>query len=383
MPFAKKIVLFFIAASVFLLPVLARATSTPFNSDVNLKVGIGTTLTSQAGLTVMTGNVGIGTWIPSQMLDVVGTTRTTGLTLTTGAADGYVLVGNSVGVGTWMAAGTLPISGGASAVGGLNAVQYNSPIGTLAGASNIFSFNGTNVGIGTTNGTALLDVRGTVWPFNIDAAGNVGVGTTLTTTSGLTVMNGNVGIGTWKPLSAFNIKTSATGGLFEVAGNGTNGVVIGNRSSGILSLETQANDRMTIDASGNVGIGTTILGNTGVAVMNGNVGIGTWKPNSMLVVKGAFAGAYTAITGDTTLSNTHYLVFVDSTSSAITITLPTAVGIGGRCYQIKDSEGQASVNNITITTTGAETVDGAGSQIMTINYMALNVCSNGANWKIF
>src|SRR6185312_6494110 len=40
------------------------------------------------------------------------------------------------------------------------------------------------------------------------AGGNVGIGTTLTTTSALTVMNGNVGIGTWIPSSTLNVNGS-------------------------------------------------------------------------------------------------------------------------------------------------------------------------------
>ena len=39
--------------------------------------------------------------------------------------------------------------------------------------------------------------------------GNVGIGTTLLTTSALTVMNGNVGIGTWIPSSPLAVGANA------------------------------------------------------------------------------------------------------------------------------------------------------------------------------
>ena len=107
--------------------------------------------------------------LPLLTLDVTGTVRTTGLTLTgNGAASGDVIVGNSVGVGTWMPVTTLPAA--ALNSGSTNEVAYYSASTTLPG-NTAFESNGTNVGIGTT----------------------------LLTTAALTVMNGNVGIGTWIP----------------------------------------------------------------------------------------------------------------------------------------------------------------------------------------
>src|SRR6185312_1553377 len=105
--------------------------------------------------------------------------------------------------------------------------------------------NGTsgNVGIGSTAPGKTLDVQGTVratafvgdgsaltginssqWATQNTtdvslAGGNVGIGTTLTTTSALTVMNGNVGIGTWVPANLLDVKgnigISTTGGIVE------------------------------------------------------------------------------------------------------------------------------------------------------------------------
>lgn len=47
------------------------------------------------------GNVGIGTFSPTQKLDVSGTVRMTGMQLPTGAASGYVLTSDASGTGTW------------------------------------------------------------------------------------------------------------------------------------------------------------------------------------------------------------------------------------------------------------------------------------------
>ena len=128
-------------------------------------VGIGTSFvggTGEAAFAVMNGNVGIGTWVPGQILDVKGPARMTGFNLNSSTGAGYVLTDVSgTGTGTWQAAST---------------------------GTNYWSLYGQagNVGISTTN--------------------TVGIGTTSAGAgAGLVVMNGNVGIGTSSPASALNV----------------------------------------------------------------------------------------------------------------------------------------------------------------------------------
>ena len=81
---------------------------------------------------------------------------------------------------------------------------------------------------------------------------------------------------------------------------------------------------------------------------------------------------------DWDLADNPYQVTVTD-ANTFTVTLPTAVGITGRIYNVKNS----GTGVITIATTSSQTVDGYASGTITLNqYDALNVQSNGANWII-
>ena len=96
-------------------------------------------------------------------------------------------------------------------------------------------------------------------------------------------------------------------------------------------------------------------------------------------------GLYTGIrriSASTTANGFDNTLFVQTTSGAITVTLPTAVGVGGRCYFVADEEGDASTNNVTVLPTGAETIDGLASVTIDQDYGGFVFQSNGANWII-
>lgn len=71
--------------------------------------------------------------------------------------------------------------------------------------------------------------------------------------------------------------------------------------------------------------------------------------------------------------------FVD-TSAAVTITLPAPVANG--FIRVKDENGNANTNNITVNPNGAETIDGAASFTMDSDFEAKNFVSDGTNWKV-
>lgn len=68
-------------------------------------------------------------------------------------------------------------------------------------------------------------------------------------------------------------------------------------------------------------------------------------------------------------------------ASAQTIELPTSPAAGQR-YRIKDAGGGAATNNITISTAGAETIDGAATFAINEDYMAVDIVSDGTNYFV-
>lgn len=86
-----------------------------------------------------------------------------------------------------------------------------------------------------------------------------------------------------------------------------------------------------------------------------------------------------AITGSTTLTSTQTVVIANCASNC-TQTLPTAVGVSGKTYSIKMIN--AAPTQVTVGTTSSQTIDGATTQILYIQYTNLEVISDGSNWHI-
>jgi hypothetical protein len=74
-------------------------------------------------------------------------------------------------------------------------------------------------------------------------------------------------------------------------------------------------------------------------------------------------------------------VNVDATAGAVTITLPTAVGITGRRYMVRKSD--SSANAVVVDGDGSETINGATTYSLTSQYQPLTIIeSNGAGWMV-
>lgn len=124
----------------------------------------------------------------------------------------------------------------------------------------------------------------------------------------------------------------------------------------------------TVDADN-----TMALGGVGANALS--VAIGRTTANSRLDVNGSLALPYVAKTANYTLGLQDYTV--DCTANSFTITLPTAVGITGRIYNIKNT----GTGTITVDADGTETIDGDLTESV-YQYENLQIQSTGAGWII-
>jgi len=91
----------------------------------------------------------------------------------------------------------------------------------------------------------------------------------------------------------------------------------------------------------------------------------------------------------TTSNLTSVQEVVLATAGSITLTLPDATGSGvgaGKVYWIKDRDGNAGINAITLTTSLSQTITSfvgtSTSFLMTSAYQAVALVSDGANWQM-
>lgn len=96
---------------------------------------------------------------------------------------------------------------------------------------------------------------------------------------------------------------------------------------------------------------------------------------------GGGANAQSTKTTNYTATAADYYLWVDCTGGAVTITLPTAVGAGGKTYVIKKIDSTA--NAVTIATTSSQTIDGAATLSIPTQWASFSVASNNANWFIY
>jgi hypothetical protein len=160
--------------------------------------------------------------------------------------------------------------------------------------------------------------------------------------------------------------------LFDFAGGGLNVIVVETSASNADAIRIQ---------SGNVGIGAIpgsfqldVSGTgrfSGLLDANGGIDINGAKVNSMGV---STLGA----TGEITTED-----LVACTTGGITVTLPTAASAGtGRVIFVKDRDGNAGSDPITVEGNGSETIDGALTYVLNIDYQSVTLVTDGSNWMI-
>ena len=100
------------------------------------------------------GNVGIGTKSPSELLDVAGTAKVIGFKMPTDASDGYVLTSDGSGIGTWQE----PTYVGIVSNGSTNYITKF--IDQITIENSIIYEKDSKIGIGTNSPSYLFHVMG-------------------------------------------------------------------------------------------------------------------------------------------------------------------------------------------------------------------------------
>jgi hypothetical protein len=310
------------------------STTTWNTADRLFTIGNGTAAASTSdALTVLkSGNVGIGTSVPSNKLEISGTTSTTNLKLTSGATNGYVLQSDASGNGTWVAptsltAATQTAMKDADAntkieveqssnddkvhftLGGKEyftmnkgTLEFNNTgaaiyIGNAAGLTDTYTANTYNIGIGANalqKATSVADLSNTA--IGIKAIQN------------LTTGSGNVAIGNDAMRYGngdFNTAVgNYAGNAINSAGSGSQNVSIGNSAGAVVS------------GSNNTFLGTGAGANTTAGSNNVYLGLGTGE-NVYTGGSNVFIGYQAGASAGSAASNKLYIENSNSTSPLI------------------------------------------------------------------
>ena len=225
-------------------------------------------------------------------------------------------------------------------------VQYN--YATVIGADAQVSSNNT-ITLGRTTDTTVIGATGTdgsTAKLQVTGIGKFTTGLTVGTTE---IANTATSGFAWTP----SCSGPPTGNPTAPYSNAT--TTITDYTNGILYYRVGSTWKSALPTSGG-----TLTG-----VLNANT----------VNISGSLSRKFDNISSNIILNEYHNVV--SASTGNIIITLPTAIGITGRCYIIDN----AANTNITANTTSNQTINGSTIQTIPPN-SAMEVISNGSNWRI-
>jgi hypothetical protein len=108
---------------------------------------------------------------------------------------------------------------------------------------------------------------------------------------------------------------------------------------------------------------------------------GTGNANSTVQVSGSISMTIQTFNSNHTASETDNTILMNTSTTALTVTLPSPAALAGRIYTIKKIGSGGIDKELTITPTGA-TIDGGSSYVIYNDWTYVTLQTDGSNWYI-
>jgi hypothetical protein len=197
----------------------------------------------------------------------------------------------------------------------------------------------------------------------------------------LTTSSDNVGIGTATPDAPLVISGDGSswnrGFLFIKNDNNDAGIRLYDKADSVkhhIYNNNSGGDKLRIAPNGSYTSG-------GITIdQSGKVGAGTASPHSQLHVDGSVAVGYRLVGGNYTATASDCVIATGTDTYDVHVYLPSAVGIAGRVYTIKQVCGGIDTY---VHPFGTQKIDDqTGPYVMIVAYEWVTIVSDGANWYI-
>ncbi len=136
--------------------------------------------------------------------------------------------------------------------------------------------------------------------------------------------------------------------------------------TGEVTFFTAATQKAVITNGGNFGVGVTIPGSS--ITTNASIGL----------------GAIAVTSGTTTLTDAHFFLRCDATAGVVNLRLPSLAVASTRGRLYSASKVDASANVVNLIATPGQTINGAASQVLTVQYQTIQIIGGASltDWSI-